>query len=274
MRAMSSWYYVKDGERIGPIGRGQLDARVAAGEVNAETLVWTVGMGAWMRAGAVTELGLPPAPLRPPSARDTDEQEDEERELGAEMFAPVRADDDEGRADLARAERDLRERIEHAEGRARGVGGAVVYAGFGVRLAAKLVDLVIFYGMGLIVQGVVAAVWFDGVVPHMLEDWEGWTRFALVAGPINLAVVLAYSVYFILRHEATPGKRLLGLRVVRTDGARLGAGRVIGRHFAEQISTLTFFAGYVMAAFDEQRRTLHDMICDTRVVQGPREDAE
>jgi uncharacterized RDD family membrane protein YckC len=261
---MSSWYFVKNGERVGPLERAELDARVRSGEVGSETLVWTVGMGAWMRAGAVTELGLPPPPPRPADAdgrgaREADEVEEEEGNATARYATEAEPMD---------AERMLRERLEQATVR----GGGMDYAGFGVRLAAKLVDLVIFYGMGLIVQGVVAAVGFDGVVPHMLDDWEEWARFALIAGPINLVVVLAYSVYFIRRYEATPGKRLLGLRVVRADGGRVGVGRVIGRHFAEQVSTLTFFAGYVMAAFDEEKRTLHDMMCGTRVVRGPRED--
>jgi uncharacterized RDD family membrane protein YckC len=59
---------------------------------------------------------------------------------------------------------------------------------------------------------------------------------------------------------------------VRADGGRLGGWRAFARYWAEQVTGLTFFAGYVMAAFDEEKRALHDFICDTRVVRGERLD--
>ncbi|TAG29213.1 MAG: RDD family protein [Verrucomicrobia bacterium] len=113
-----------------------------------------------------------------------------------------------------------------------------------------------------------------GTVPLLTESWEEWLRFATIAAPINTAVAVLFSLFFILREEATPGKRLFGLRVVRADGGRLKAGRVIGRYFAEQLSGLLFLSGYLMAAFDEEKRTLHDYLCKTRVVKGPRMEQE
>ena len=41
--------------------------------------------------------------------------------------------------------------------------------------------------------------------------------------------------------------------------------RAIGRHFSEWLSSILFI-GYIMAAFDEEKRALHDRICGTRVV--------
>jgi len=69
------------------------------------------------------------------------------------------------------------------------------------------------------------------------------------------------------KFEATPGKLALGLRIVRADGSKLSHGRIIGRFFAEKLSAFVFFIGYLIAAFDDQKRALHDMICDTRVVR-------
>ncbi len=259
---MSSWYFVKDGERNGPLRREELNARIAEGAVTGDTLVWTVGMSAWIRAGAVTELGLPPPlPTRRDRAEDADEQDDAER-------LKTRVETEAAYATCVPAASGMTSATRRP---AAASAHAPVFAGFRIRFAAKIVDLVILYGIGLIVQGAVAALFFDGIVPLMLEDWERWTRFTLIAAPINVSIVLAYTVYFIRRHEATPGKRLLGLRVVRADGGRVGVGRVIGRYFAEQLSGLVFLVGYVMAAFDEEKRTLHDYLCGTRVVRGPRE---
>lgn len=237
---MSSWFYVKDGQRIGPMGREELDARAAEGALDGDTLVWRAGMPAWARAAELPELGLPPPvpppPLPPPL-------------FPASIPAPGLIDAPAAAASVLRPE----------------------FAGFRVRLAAKLIDLAILYAAAVLVERGLAALVFDGVVP-VPPDWAGVLRMLAWSAPINTALALAYSVYFVRKHEATPGKRILGLRLVRADGGRVGAWRVIGRHFAEGLSQITFLAGYVMAAFDEEKRTLHDYICDTRVVRGERKE--
>ena len=37
--------------------------------------------------------------------------------------------------------------------------------------------------------------------------------------------------------------------------------------FAEMLSGMILGIGYLMAAFDDEKRALHDRICDTRVVR-------
>lgn len=244
----SSWFFVKDGQRNGPVRREELDARIAEGVVDGGTLVWRPGMAAWEQACAVGELGLPP-PLPPPP-------------LPPPAMAPAPAEAPEDVVVAARPE---------PASVAEAPRFRASYAGFRVRLAAKLIDGVILYGLGVMVAQAVVAFAFDGVMPT-LSDPPSVLRFAAYVLPARLCVGLVYHVYFLAKHEATPGKRVLGLRVVRPDGGRLGAGRMVGRFFSELLSRATFLAGYVMAAFDEEKRTLHDYLCDTRVVRGPRED--
>jgi uncharacterized RDD family membrane protein YckC len=59
----------------------------------------------------------------------------------------------------------------------------------------------------------------------------------------------------------------LGLKLVRSDGERLSAGRIIGRYFSEWLSAIILCIGYIMVAFDEEKQALHDRICDTRVIR-------
>jgi uncharacterized RDD family membrane protein YckC len=73
-------------------------------------------------------------------------------------------------------------------------------------------------------------------------------------------------VYFVARRGATPGKMALGLRVVRTDGSKVSTGVAVGRFFADWLSQITLAVGYVIAAFDGEKRALHDRICETRVI--------
>src|SRR5438477_3323395 len=42
-----NWFYVNAGQQAGPVDDAQLDALVATGQVNSETLVWHEGMAAW-----------------------------------------------------------------------------------------------------------------------------------------------------------------------------------------------------------------------------------
>jgi uncharacterized RDD family membrane protein YckC len=247
---MSSWYFVKDGQRNGPMGREELDARIADGTVHGDTLVWRVGMSSWVRACPVVELGVPP-PLLPPPLPPYEPP-------APPAWTAVQA----------------------AEAARRTVP-ALDYAGFWPRLAAKFLDGLVLWGPAALVQAGVVAVWFGGVAPVLpelkeLKDLAGamdFLRMQLYCVPFYWLIAASYSMYFISKYEATPGKRLLGLRVVRADGSRVGAGRAFGRFFAERVSDLTFYAGYVMAAFDDEKRALHDCICDTRVVRGARAEA-
>ena len=59
----------------------------------------------------------------------------------------------------------------------------------------------------------------------------------------------------------------LGLKVVRPNGMPVDLPRAFGRYFAKMLSAIILFIGYIMAGFDAEKRALHDMICDTRVVK-------
>lgn len=74
-----------------------------------------------------------------------------------------------------------------------------------------------------------------------------------------------YCITFWLLAGETPGKALLGLRVVRRDGSPLGAWNAIVRAPAYLISAI-FMIGFAWAAVDRRNRGFHDMIAHTLVV--------
>ena len=57
-----------------------------------------------------------------------------------------------------------------------------------------------------------------------------------------------------------------GLEVITDHGDEVDAGRNFGRVWAETLSWAMLSIGYVFAAFDRQKRTLHDHLCGTRVI--------
>lgn len=65
--------------------------------------------------------------------------------------------------------------------------------------------------------------------------------------------------------QATPGKRLLGLRVSTVDGARPGPARLLLRFVAAAPSWLLLHLGHALVAWRADGRALHDLLAGTRV---------
>lgn len=77
-----------------------------------------------------------------------------------------------------------------------------------------------------------------------------------------------YQVSFLTLYRATPGKLLFGMRVVFADGRPMNVVWALSRFFSEMVTGLTYMIGYVIAAFNPERRALHDFICGSRVVSA------
>jgi uncharacterized RDD family membrane protein YckC len=73
-------------------------------------------------------------------------------------------------------------------------------------------------------------------------------------------------MYFVSTRGATPGKLVLGLKIIRSDGGPISAGLALGRYLCYFLDEIILFIGFIMAGFDPEKRALHDRICDTRVI--------
>ncbi|WP_101925704.1 MULTISPECIES: RDD family protein [Luteimonas] len=140
-------------------------------------------------------------------------------------------------------------------------GDDVVLAGFRKRLAAYAIDVVIL--------GIATAI-VGGFIYELLGVGGFGRGFWLRQQVVN-AVSLVFSVlYFAWFHAAyamaTPGKMAVGIKVVRLDGERISFLRGVGRYLATIPSTLILMIGFLMAGFTRRQQALHDMICDTLVV--------
>lgn len=96
---------------------------------------------------------------------------------------------------------------------------------------------------------------------------------ANLGGLIFLAVLAAYAAGVIFttgRYGGTPGKRLFGLIVVNASGEPIRYAHAAGRLVAEAIGIACLGLGYFLALGDPRRLTLHDRICQTRVVPRAR----
>jgi uncharacterized RDD family membrane protein YckC len=153
--------------------------------------------------------------------------------------------------------------------------GYVRFGGFWLRFVALFID-------GIIVgipTGIVALLLMGGSMMNLARLGDNPSpeetisamlpMFGAIA-VLNLVIIVldcGYHTFFLVKYGATPGKMAMGLKVIRADGTGLTVGRAIGRYFAKMLSAMILYIGYIMVGFDAQKRGLHDMICDTRVIK-------
>lgn len=83
------------------------------------------------------------------------------------------------------------------------------------------------------------------------------------------AYVILAGLYFCKmessRHQATVGKRMLGIKVTNVNGAPITLGQAVARFLAASLSWLSLNLGHAFVAWTPERRALHDYIAGTRV---------
>lgn len=129
------------------------------------------------------------------------------------------------------------------------------------RLGAYLLDAVAFF-----------AVMFPAILVDSFGRGEG-NRFSTAVGLLmlgGLVALLVIDLILLHRHGQTLGKRLCGIRIVRSNGQRTGLGRLFGvRYLLAQgvLGIVPFFSLIdVLFIFGQDKRCLHDLIADTTVV--------
>lgn len=134
-------------------------------------------------------------------------------------------------------------------------------AEFWIRLVAYIIDLIVLS----VVVGVLASIM--GLNIFDLESEASYDP------TLNLISAVISWLYFALMESsergATLGKMALGLRVVSNDGQRLSFLNATGRYFAKILSAMILCIGFLMIAFTDRKRGLHDMIASTLVVKYP-----
>ena len=131
------------------------------------------------------------------------------------------------------------------------------YGGFWVRLIALLADsAIVFLLSALIIAGAAMTVGPDVLVPIVLV--------------VTVAGAFYWPVMHASRRQATFGKSIVGLKVTRFDGRRIGLLRSLWREIAKFFSSAVLMLGYILAAFTPRKQALHDLMSATYVVrEGP-----
>lgn len=267
-----NWYYVSNGKQAGPVDDSELERLVQSGSVLFDTLIWREGMADWKPYSQVQVPPVRPLPASMPLIP-----------LGP--VAPLLSPDQAVCSECGRVfskDNLIAHRGSHvcagckplfiqrvAEGAWLNVqAGGPIFAGFWIRLGAKVLDMII-----MMLLFVPAGLWLllntlrprTGSGPTIIYREPSITLQLLIQLGA-LALILAYQTFFIGKFGATIGKMACDLRVVAPDSTRITYARAAGRALAELLSLLVLLVGYVIAAFDPEKRALHNHMCSTRVV--------
>lgn len=256
---MSQWYYADaQRERHGPVEADVLRDKFRRNELDLGSLVWREGMSQWQPLSAMAEelqLLVPAA-----TAAGIDLRADYQAIEDGTAVAKASAAAPSPYAAPASA----------TTGEAVVNGGEIVYAGFWKRVAAYFIDSLIVGIVGGVVAmviGMVLGIGMAGVGGGSDAMGAGFIAIQLLTNLVSIGLAAAYYAGFHASSgKATLGKMAVGIKVVRSNGERITIARGIGRYFAAMLSGLILCIGYLMAAFTERKQSLHDMICDTLVV--------
>jgi uncharacterized RDD family membrane protein YckC len=260
-----NWYYVNAGQSVGPISQSEFDALTSTGGIQPDTLVWCEGMANWLswrevQRPAGTSFRAVPAPTAELTVKEVVCAE------CGKIFPAENILRIGGTSVCAGCKplyvQKLREGVPMA-----GTVRAMEYGGFWIRLLAKILDSLIIWGVAAIGIGIFAAI----LVPLARPNRDSQLVIGLFIVVVLLVLILAvmlFPVWCNVKYGGTPGKRILHLRVVTAAGGPITWGRGFGRFFAEILNGLIPFSiGYIIAAFDSQKRTVHDHIAGTRVIK-------
>ncbi len=137
------------------------------------------------------------------------------------------------------------------------------YAGFWVRAIATVIDIGLIWVLEV---GTVFALWETGLLPITEKELGEGLGLLLALG---FWIFPAWPYFALLERskwQGTLGKRIFGLRVVDLNAQRIGFLRATGRHAAKGICWLMYGLGFVLAAFTERKRGVHDFLAGTLVV--------
>ena len=157
--------------------------------------------------------------------------------------------------------------------RLRPPGGNLLPGGFWRRLVAVLID---GFVLGIaqipiyIVIGMSAA--FEASAGNFQASKTRHPGLYLMTKAISLVLVFFYYGWFYKNKGATPGKMVMGLKIVDAKtGTNLGYVRSFFRETVGKIiSFIILCLGYIMAGIRSDKRALHDLLFGTRVLKRER----
>ncbi len=149
------------------------------------------------------------------------------------------------------------------------------YAGFATRAAAFIVDFVIIYLIQVIFTwltiNILETFFFNMTACPPWADAPNLSNFVCIGFQIfliifNLTFAFIYTTFFWIFGGQTPGKAILGIRVVRLDGKRMTFMRCVRRFIGYFLSIFSLGLGFLWVLGSDRRQAWEDLLAKTCVI--------
>jgi uncharacterized RDD family membrane protein YckC len=248
-------FYADGDQQVGPIGKAELQSLIRAKKVNAKTLIWQDGMENWQELGVFVRNRKNTSTHEKQAANFT-------RNSVCSECGRAFAEEEMIRFNDAWICAGCKPAFIQKVKEGVSVAGAMNYAGFWIRFGAIAID-----GFIMWIFTMILFIPLEIFMPTSNDNPFVALSFMPLILLLQYAIPAVYDTWFVGKYGATPGKMACKLKIVVADGGRVSYSRALGRHFAKWLSSIILGIGFIMAVFDDERRTLHDRICETRVVR-------
>ncbi|MEA3337196.1 MAG: RDD family protein [Chloroflexota bacterium] len=149
------------------------------------------------------------------------------------------------------------------------------YAGFVTRLVAFVIDaLIVIASISIINGALTLMLGFFGIdVAGCLADATQFAGLSLLCWIVNLVIVgvsllfsPVYFIFFWTLAGQTPGKAIMGIRVVRLDGQKVSLWTALVRYIGYFVSFFLAGIGFLWVLIDDRRQGFHDKLAKTSVL--------
>ena len=142
------------------------------------------------------------------------------------------------------------------------------FAGFWFRFLAALIDAVIIT-LIVLIPAFIIGLFIGYSMAGNASAYEIQATANVVGNLIGLpGAWLYHTAMESSAHQATFGKKILGLRVIDLNGERISFGKANGRYFAKFLSLLTLYVGFFMVGWTQKKQGLHDKLAGCLVVKN------
>lgn len=136
-----------------------------------------------------------------------------------------------------------------------------VPAGFWLRVLAAIIDSIVCNAVVFIMG---FAIGFLVQTNHYA--FNEMTELLIMA--MGIVVTLFYYIFFTGYGGQTPGKMALQIKVIHNNGSEIGYGQAVLREtIGKMISYLLLCIGYLMVGLRRDKRGLHDLLANTKVIR-------
>jgi uncharacterized RDD family membrane protein YckC len=117
------------------------------------------------------------------------------------------------------------------------------------------------------------ALLIDGAVVGAIGGALGANNSFFLSGVVSLVVGVGYQWIFLTRnHGQTPGKMLLGIRVVKVDGSEITDLDAVMRYIGYTINSALLMLGWIWAFIDTNQQGFHDKLARTYVIKVEKDE--